>query len=138
MPLSSIPIHIVSNNAAHNGLSGNAEPLLYELAALIERLLQQGQIGAIDLSALPLTTADIEWLREQLGSGEISMTLDSQGTSTLQETALPGVWWVTHYNEQGGVLTQLLEVTFVPELAKAHADDVHNGYERLQIILGNY
>jgi len=137
MSLSSLPVTVAVTNT-NAGLSGNGQPILHELASLMERLLETDQIGAIDLEALPLTPADLEWLEDQLGCGEISMTLESQGTSTLRETALPGVWWITHRNEQGGVLTQLLEVTFVPELAKAHPDDVHNGFERLQILLGNY
>jgi hydrogenase-1 operon protein HyaF len=99
-------------------------------------LLETGE-PAIDLSALPLTPADLDWLREKLGAGEISVTLQAIGESTLNETACPGVWWVTHHNENGAVTSQFLEVAFVPELVKAHPQDVEIGLEHLELLLSD-
>ena len=159
MPLESIPVHVewddrpslsgaaasgaAASVAATSGtatagrgaLSGHARPLLYELQALLTRYLETGQMGAIDLTALPLTPADLDWLETQLGPGEIQMTLESQGRSTLVETGLPGVWWIRHYNEAGELLTQLLEVTEVPELARAHRDEMQRGRDHLELLL---
>lgn len=124
-----IPIH--SAPPADAALSGNALPLLRELVEQLQVLLDTGEASAIDLSALPLTPGDLEWLREQLGVGEISVTLQANGESTLDETAFPGVWWVTHRNEQGAVTTQFIEVTFIPELAKSPRQDVAAAREAL-------
>lgn len=129
MPLEAIPIHAVPADA---GLSGNAPPLLREIAARVRRLLDTGETSAIDLSALPLTPADLDWLRDTLGTGEITATLQANGESTLDETACPGVWWVTHRNEKNAVTAQFIEVAFVPELAKAHPQDVALGLEHLE------
>jgi hydrogenase-1 operon protein HyaF len=121
-----------------DGLTGNAPPLLRELAEQVRRLLDTGETSSIDLSALPLTPADLDWLREKLGEGEIAVTLQANGESTLNETACSGVWWVTHRNEQGAVTSQFLEVAFVPELVKAHPQDVAIGQETLELMMSSF
>jgi len=135
MSLDAIPIHVINPPPGEPGLTGNAPPLLRELAEQVRRLLESGEPSAIDLSALPLTPADLDWLREKLGEGEIAVTLQASGVSTLNETACPGVWWVTHRNEQGAVASQFIEVAFVPELVKAHPQDVAIGQEQLELLL---
>lgn len=142
MTLDAIPIHVVPRHAGaalpgEPGLSGNAPPLLRELAEQVRRLLETGEPSAIDLSALPLTPADLDWLREKLGGGEIAVTLQAGGESRLDETACAGVWWVTHRNEQGAVASQFIEVAFVPELVKAHPADVAIGRERLAFMVSD-
>jgi hydrogenase-1 operon protein HyaF len=137
MSLDAIPIHVINAPSAEPGQTGNAPPLLRELVELVRRLLETGESSAIDLSALPLTPADLDWLREKLGNGEISVTLQANGESTLNETACPGVWWVTHHNEQGAVTSQFIEVTFVPELVKAHPRDVAIGREYLELLISD-
>jgi len=135
MSLDAIPIHVVNPTPGESALTGNAPPLLRDLAEQVRRLLETGEPSAIDLSALPLTPADLDWLRDRLGSGEIAVTLQANGESTLNETACPGVWWVTHHNEQGAVTSQFIEVAFVPELVKAHPQDVAIGLEQLELSL---
>jgi len=135
MSLDAIPIHVINTPPGESGLTGNAPPLLRELLEQVRRLLATGEPSAIDLSALPLTPADLDWLREKLGAGEISVTLQANGESTLNETGCPGVWWVTHHNEQGAVTSQFIEVTFVPELVKAHPQDVAIGQEQLELMI---
>ena len=135
IPIHVIPLHVSPALPAGPGLTGNALPLLREIAELLRRLLESGETAAIDLSALPLTPADLDWLRDKLGEGEIAVTLQASGESTLNETACPGVWWVTHYNEQGAVTSQFIEVAFVPELVKAHPQDVATGRENLELLM---
>lgn len=137
MSLDAIPIHVINAPSIEAGLTGNAPPLLRELAEQVKHLLATGEASAIDLSALPLTPADLDWLREKLGTGEISVTLQANGESTLNETACPGIWWVTHHNEQGAVTSQFIEVALVPELVKAHPQDVQIGYEYLELALSD-
>jgi hydrogenase-1 operon protein HyaF len=137
MSLDAIPIQIVPAQPAGPGLTGNALPLLRELSEMLRRLLDSGEPSAIDLSALPLTPVDLDWLHEKLGEGEIAVTLQASGESTLNETACPGVWWVTHHNEQGAVTSQFIEVAFVPELVKAHPQDVALGQESLESLISD-
>ena len=137
MSLDVIPIHVIDASPGEPGLTGNAPPLLRELLEQVRRLLDTGTPSAIDLSALPLTPADLDWLRDKLGTGEISVTLQANGESTLNETGCPGIWWVTHRNEQGAVTSQFVEVTFVPELVKAHQQDVAIGQEILELMIAD-
>lgn len=135
-----IPIHVIpptSESAMAAGLSGNAPPLLRELSELLRKLLATGESSAIDLSALPLTPADLDWLREKLGEGEIAVTLQANGESTFNEVACPGVWWVTHRNEQDSVTAQFIEIAFVPELVTAHRQDVETGLEYLELLISD-
>ncbi|MGB9129385.1 MAG: hydrogenase expression/formation protein [Thiobacillus sp.] len=137
MSLDAIPIHVITPTPGEPGLTGNAPPLLRELAEQVKCLLETGEASAIDLSALPLTPADLDWLHDKLGSGEIAVTLQASGESTLNETACPGIWWVTHHNEQGAVTSQFIEVAFVPELVKAHPQDVAIGLETLELLISD-
>ncbi|MHB0973559.1 MAG: hydrogenase expression/formation protein [Thiobacillus sp.] len=137
MSLDAIPIHVVNAPSGEPGLTGNAPPLLRELLEQVRRLLDTGEPSAIDLSALPLTPADLDWLHDKLGSGEIAVALQANGESTLNETGCPGVWWITHRNEQGAVTSQFIEVTFVPELVKAHPRDVAIGQEQLEFMISD-
>jgi hydrogenase-1 operon protein HyaF len=138
MSLEGIPIHVISSSPAEpDGLSGNAPPLLRELLDQVNRLLDAGEASAIDLTALPLTPADLDWLHDKLGQGEIAVTLQANGESTLNETGCPGVWWVTHRNEQGAVIAQFIEVTFVPELVKADPQDVAISREQLELMVSS-
>lgn len=137
MSLDVIPIHAVSAVPSAHGLSGNAPPLLREVLELARRLLATGETSAIDLSTLPLTPADLDWLREKLGPGELAVTLDANGESSLNETGCPGVWWVTHRNEQGAVIAQFLEVAMVPELVKADPRDIQTGCEYLELLIAD-
>lgn len=116
-------------------LSGNAPPLLRELAEMLRRLVDTGEPATLDLSALPLTPADLDWLREKLGQGEVAAQVQAEGESTLDETACPGVWWVTHRNTRGTVVAQFIEVTFVPELLTAPPQDVAAGCEHLEVLI---
>jgi hydrogenase-1 operon protein HyaF len=132
MSLDAIPIHVIQTPSSTAGLSGNAPPLLREVVELVRRLLDTGESAAIDLTALPLTPADLDWLQSMLGAGEIKVTLQASGESTLNETACTGVWWVTHHNEKGTVTAQFIEIAWVPELVKAHPQDVQFGLDYLE------
>lgn len=137
MSLDAIPVHVINTSQTEPGLTGNAQPLLREISELLHRLLETGESGTIDLSALPLTPDDLNWLQEKLGDGEIAVTLQANGESTLNETACPGVWWVVHHNIQGAVTSQFIEVAWVPELIKAHPKDVEIGSEHLDLLISD-
>ena len=137
MPLDAIPVVAVPPGLRAEELSGNAPALLREIAEMLRRLISHGESSAIDLQALPLTPADLDWLREQLGKGEVAVTLNADGESTLNETACPGLWWVTHCNPSGAIVSRFIEVAFVPEVVKAHRDDVQIGLEHLELLISD-
>jgi hydrogenase-1 operon protein HyaF len=130
--IENIPVRVMAPDA---GLSGNARPLLMEIAEMVRTLLDTGKTAAIDLSALPLTPADKEWLKARLGRGEIHVTLEADGRSTLDETACPGVWWVTHLDGRERIIAEFIEVTPVPDLVKAHPQDMKTGLGYLEEVI---
>ncbi len=120
-----------------DGLSGNTNAILHEILARLKILMTTGQTGAIDLRSLPLTVSDHELLRVTLGDGEVHAHVDVIGDTKVRETIYPGVWWLTYYDEKGSVVADLLEITAIPEILKAPAEDIREGVVRLNDLLGN-
>lgn len=129
-----IPINVVS--PPQSGGLNIAMTLLHEIQAMLNTLLDTGQNGTLDLRALPALGEDgYQFLKEKLGQGEVSAHIQSFGRSEIQETAYPGIWWVAHYNQDNEILTELVEVNFLPELLKSPKDDVVFGQISLAKLL---
>ncbi len=127
--LEQIPVSIVP---AGDGLSGNADALLAEIATLLARWLDEGVPGSIDLRGLPLSPADLDYLRERLGTGEVHAEVEALGTSAIRETAFAGVWWITHRNIEQEVMAELIEINTVPDILKSPQEDMRDGLMRLR------
>jgi len=124
------PIPVVMDGPG-DGLTGQAAAVLREIATLLERLATRGEEGSLDLKSLPLSPADRSWLRQRLGQGEVSISLAAGGTSRIEETGLPGVWWVEHRDEAGNPIGEFVEVARVPAIVPAHPDDISAGLDRI-------
>jgi hydrogenase-1 operon protein HyaF len=111
--LKGIPI-AVADDADGLTLSGNADPVLHEIQSLLNDLVTSGKSASIDLRSLPLLPGDYEKLKEVLGQGEVSATIDAMGPTQVRETAVHGVWCVTHYNCDATVIAEFIEVTICP------------------------
>lgn len=111
---------------------GNLRALLTEVAAHLERLARDGATGSIDLNSLPLAPGEYEQLRQLLGRGEVSIRIEAIGPSEVVETGYPGVWWVTHYNVEGDIVADTLEITAVPAIVGSQQEDIEAGLERLR------
>ena len=118
-----------------DGLSGNADAILHEIVALLEAFTATGETGAIDLHSLLVTPTDYELLRTTLAEGEVHAQINAIGNTEVRETLYPGVWWLTYYNVEGDIVADLLEVTAVPEILKAPAEDICDGLVRLRELL---
>lgn len=127
--LQQIPISVVPMGG---GLTGNADALLAEIATLLERWLDAGVPGSIDLRGLPLSPADFVYLRERLGLGEVRAEVQALGVSEVRETAHPGVWWITHRNIDQEVMAELIEINAIPDILKSQREDVREGLTRLR------
>lgn len=111
---------------------GNLRALLAEIAARLERLARAGVASSMDINSLPFAPGEYEQLRAMLGQGEISARMEAFGTSEMIETRYPGVWWVTHYNVDGDIIGDTLEITEIPEILKSQPEDMKGGLELLQ------
>lgn len=116
---------------AASHVTGLADALLGEIADLLDTLANTGEPGAIDLRSLPMTDADRALLKDRLGAGEVHATLDVAGPSSVEETAIPGVWWVRHEGAGGMIANEHIEVTLMPQILMTQPDDLAAGRERL-------
>ncbi len=117
---------------------GNIAALLAEIAALLERLISNKQTSMIDLKSLPLSPHEYEQLRFTLGQGEVTARLEAIGLSEIIETHYPGVWWVTHYNVEGDIIADMIEIARVPDILQSQPEDMRASLERLQALLPQY
>jgi hydrogenase-1 operon protein HyaF len=116
---------------------GNIRALLAEIAARLEKLADSGETGMIDLNSLPFAPGEYEQLRQTLGQGEVSARIEAIGPSEIIETRYPGVWWVTHYNVEGDIVADMIEIAWLPEIIQSQPEDVHAGLELLRAQLAD-
>ena len=112
--------------------TGNVKALLHEIGGLLEAWLRDGQGAAIDLRSLPLSRGDYEELAAALGVGAVTARVDAIGGSDVHETRYSGVWRVTHRNEAGEVVADLIEVCDAPAILRTPAEDAAEGLTRLK------
>ena len=112
--------------------TGNVLPLLHEIKHALQHWLDSSATVMIDLRSIPMAPGEDEELIRLLGAGEVYARLSALGPSEIQETRYPGVWLVTHYNEEGEIMGRFIEVTDMPEILKSQADDVRAGLENLK------
>jgi hydrogenase-1 operon protein HyaF len=115
--------------------AGNVRAIVHEVEALLARLIATGAGGSIDLRALPLAPGEHAALERWFGDGEVAATIEALGPTTVRETAVHGVWWVTHYNGEDEVSASFIEVSFLPEILKTDPHDAVAGLERLRVQL---
>jgi hydrogenase-1 operon protein HyaF len=129
--LAGIPIRI-EPPARVDGLGGGVTAILHEIVTLLERLATANEPSAIDLRSLPMSPLDRTELKRALGEGEVQATLNAEGISTIQETRIPGVWWVEHRDPQGQLIAELIDVTYVPEILARVSDEIAEGARALR------
>ena len=121
----SIPVTVGEGTPAA-ALFVHAIALLHEIAAKLERLAESGESSTLDVRRLPMSTEEREALRSCLGTGEVEAKVSAMGPTTVRDTAVPGVWWVTHYNGQDAVIAELIEITEIPEILRSDPEDVRS------------
>jgi hydrogenase-1 operon protein HyaF len=126
--LDQIGVTVVESN-------GNARALLREIHRMLEALIGKGEVNSIDLSSLPLSPTDRQLLEETLGEGEVSAEVNSLGPTRVRESGIPGVWWVSHCNADGEVMSEFIEVTDCPEILLTPQEDMQDGLEALHALL---
>ncbi len=111
---------------------GGIRPILHEIETLLTALVKTSRCGSIDLRSLPLSPADFEALDAALGEGEVRATIRALGETRVWETAIHGVWRVTHCNDGGDAVADLIEVCDAPDVLKTHAADARAGLAMLR------
>lgn len=109
----------------------NAPAILNEL---LERSgkHQAGQAAhVINLSLLPMSPEDLEYLFEAFGTGTVSILSRGYGNCRITSTRLANVWWVQYFNSMDQIILNTIEVVDVPEVALAADEDYQDSAERL-------
>ena len=96
----------------------SAKAIFSEIQVCAERLVAQDETSSIDLRFLKSMPDERATLATLLGHGEVSAIVDSIGRSEIQETAIPCVWWIRHFNSDNETVGELIEITDIPELLK--------------------
>jgi len=116
----------------------NAPPLLAELNAKIAAYPATHEAHSINLSLLPQTEQDLEFLEQRLGKGTVAILSRGYGTNRITATGTKRVWWVQYFNSQDTLILNTLEVSDVPSVACASPEDIADSCQRLQEILKVY
>jgi hydrogenase-1 operon protein HyaF len=93
---------------------------------------------SVNLSLLPLSEAELEFLDERLGRGTVDILSRSYGKCQIISTRSRDVWWVRYYNSMGILILNSLEVADVPVVVHAAAEDLRDSAQRLDEILAPY
>ncbi|QJD28681.1 hydrogenase expression/formation protein [Methylococcus geothermalis] len=85
----------------------------------------------INLSLLPLTPEDSNFLIETLGLAGLSILSRGYGDCRVSLTRLPNVWWVQYFNSPGQLILNTLEITRLPAVVKAAPEDLEDSRVRI-------
>jgi hydrogenase-1 operon protein HyaF len=114
---------------------GNVTALLSEITAHLKKLIASGEASLIDLKSLPFAPGEYEQLRQSLGHGEVTAQIDAIGLSEIIETRYPGVWWLTHYNVEGDIVADIIEIATIPSILQSQLEDVRAGLDILHAVI---
>jgi hydrogenase-1 operon protein HyaF len=116
----------------------NALPILVELQSYSAQYEESSTVHVINLTLLPVSAADLEFLDQRLGRGPVDTLSRAYGKCQVINTLTPNVWWVRYYNSMGTLILNTLEVVAVPAVIRAAPEDLRDSLERLRDILTPY
>ncbi|HSI49684.1 MAG TPA: hydrogenase expression/formation protein [Ideonella sp.] len=100
------------------------------------RLWRQGQPAhVVNLTLLPMSVEDIGFLDHHLGTGRVLILSRGYGNCRITNTHRPNTWRVVYYNSQDVVILNTVEVSELPEVAKAAIEDLEDSRDRLKEVL---
>ena len=121
-----------------SGRFANAMPILVELAASCEQYERERTAHSINLTLLPLSDEEVEYIDSRLGRGPVDILSRAYGKCQVISTMTPDVWWVRYYNAMGTLILNTLEVIDVPQVIAAAPEDLDDSASRLKEILAPY
>lgn len=109
----------------------NAPALLAEIRDASARCQAGDAAHVINLSLLPVTPEDTEYLDAELGRAGFSILSRGFGNCRITATAYPHVWWVQYFNAMEKLILNSVEVVDVPAVALAAPEDFADSRVRL-------
>jgi hydrogenase-1 operon protein HyaF len=118
--------------------SNNALAILSELRSHCARYTESGKPHSINLTLLPLSEEEVEYIDSRLGRGPVDVLSRAYGKCQVISTATANLWWVRYYNSMDTLILNMLEVVDVPNVVSAAVEDISDSAERLKEILEPY
>lgn len=115
----------------------NGPSLLTELVAASARG-DGAPTHVINLTLLPVTPEDINWLVGALEIGPVTLLSRGYGNCRITSTRLRHTWWVQYFNSMNNLILNTIEVAPVPEVALAAPEDFTESLQRLGEWLGTF
>ncbi len=109
----------------------NGEALLAEIQQQSDRHQPGRPAHVVNLTLLPVTESDLDYLYGALGHREVSVLSRGYGNCRVTSTRLAHVWWVQYFNSMDTLILNTLEVVDMPEVVLAAAEDYADTLERL-------
>ena len=114
----------------------NAPALLCELRMACAEWRPGAEAHIVNLTLLPMTPEDLEYLARSLGGGPVTILSRGYGNCRITSTALPRTWWVQYFNSTDQLILNTIEVVDVPVVALAADEDLADSVDRLREWLG--
>ncbi len=109
----------------------NGEALLAEVQQQSARHVSGQAAHVINLTLLPVSEADLDYLYGALGHRDVSMLSRGYGNCRVTSTRLANVWWVQYFNSMDTLILNTIEVVDMPEVVLAADEDYTDTIERL-------
>ena len=109
----------------------NAPAVLRELLDAAGRRREGEPAHIVNLTLLPMTPDDLAYLSASLGVGPVVILSRGYGNCRISSTALRDTWWVQYFNSSDSLILNTLEVTDLPDVAPAAAEDYADSIVRL-------
>lgn len=108
------------------------------LAELVDKSLTRraGDMAhVVNLSLLPHTPEDLDWLSEALGEGAVTVLSRGYGNCRVTACAQAHVWKVQFFNSMDTLILDTYEVCEMPEVALAAAEDLQDSALRIRDVI---
>lgn len=116
----------------------NAPSILTEIGEHVAAYKKGDATHSINLSLLPHTEEDLQYLAEKLGVGDTIILSRGYGNCRVSSTKTNNVWWVQYYNSQDVLILNSIEIICVPEVVCAAQEDIDDSAERLAEVMAIY
>ncbi|CCG92217.1 putative HupH hydrogenase expression protein [Methylacidiphilum fumariolicum SolV] len=127
-----IPKFSLKELAPFSGGLMNSPYLLVEINRLATDYEIEKKPQVIQLSLLPLSLKDKEFLESTLGLGKTLIRIKGYGDCLIKNSQYKNIWWIEHFNSAGKSLLQAIEIDEVPAIVKAAREDLDGSILRIQ------
>lgn len=110
----------------------NAQALVEEIRLRAAAWRPGAAPHVINLSLLPVSDADLDTLYGWLGHREVSILSRGYGNCRVTSTRLRNIWWVQYFNSMDVLILNSIEVTAMPDVVPASAEDFADSLQRLR------